>query len=148
MPGLTITAIVLMWVMVALAVVGGFLAVVPLLLLQDVSSSALLGPLGEWAVWLLAFGALQGLVWAGLRAYFAVGIARRSARARRGAIWAESIALVFQVAYLAVSVAAFSSAPRESGYSYNFTFDCTGLVLPILVICFLSASRSLWWCDR
>jgi hypothetical protein len=77
-----------------------------------------------------------------------VGIARRSARARRGAIWVESIALAFQVAYLAVSFAAFSSIQPVEGYSYNYTFDCTGLVLPILVICFLSASRSLWWCDR
>jgi hypothetical protein len=32
--------------------------------------------------------------------------------------------------------------------SYNISFDCTGLVVPILVICFLSTNRSRWWCDR
>lgn len=148
MPGLTTTAIVLMWVMAALSVVAGLLTGVALAALQPATSSPLVATLGDWAVWLMGVTALQGLVWAALRAYFAVGIARRSARARRGAIWVESIGLVFQLAYLAASVAALSTVRLEAGYSYNFTFDCTGIALPVLVICFLSASRSLWWCDR
>jgi hypothetical protein len=148
MPGLTTTAIVLMWVMVALSVITGLFALLTLLLPQSAGMSMVFEPLGEWAVWLIAFTVLQGLVWAGLRAYFALGIAKRSAKARRGAVWVEAIGLVFQLGYMGVAFAALSSVRLESGYSYNFTFDCTGLVLPILVICFLSASRSLWWCDR
>ncbi|MDA1367505.1 hypothetical protein [Glycomyces algeriensis] len=145
---MTTTAIVLMWVMVALSVVGGVLTLVTLLALQPVASSPLFEPLGDWTVWLMAVTAVHGMVWAGFRAYFALQIAKRSARARRGAVWVESIGLAFQLAYLAASFAALSNIRLTSGYHYNFTFDCTGLVLPILVICFLSASRSLWWCDR
>jgi hypothetical protein len=140
MPGLTTTAIVLMWAMVALSTIGAVLTI-PLLAIGG-------GPLlGARLTALTAITAGQGLIWAGFRAYFAVKIARRSGSARTMAIVVEAVALACQ---LLLSVLIFNATMSQvSKYSsYNINFDITGLVLPILIVCFLSANRSRWWCDR
>ncbi len=74
-----------------------------------------------------------------LRARFAVGIVGRSASARRDVLILEAVSIRFQVL---AQVTLF--AARE-GVSFNFQFDCTGIVLSILVLCFLG---SAWWWDR
>ena len=139
MPGLTTTAIVLMWVMVTLSVFGALLTI-PVLAVID-------GPFGTRVTVLTAITAGQGLIWAGFRAYFAVKIARRSSSARTMAIVVEAVAMACQLVLTVLIFNATMSQVAKSS-SYNISFDCTGLVLPVLVICFLSANRSRWWCDR
>ncbi|MFG3342491.1 hypothetical protein [Glycomyces sp. NPDC048151] len=143
MPGLTTTAVVLLWVTVAISTFGALMTI-PVLLTEPET----LGMLGPDATLLVSVGAVQGVVWAGLRAYLAVKIARRSRAARTAAFVVESAGMACQ---LVLALLIFDSitplAPRD-GMSVNYTFDCTGLVLPILVMCFLATARSSWWCDR
>jgi hypothetical protein len=139
MPGLTTTAIVLMWVMVALSTIGAILAI-PMV----ATTSGLFGTRLA-AVTVIAAG--QGLIWAGFRAFFAVRIARRDRSARTAAIVVECAALACQ---LVIAVLMFDAAMSTVSRfpNFNFSFDCTGIVLPVLVICFLLSARSRWWCDR
>lgn len=145
MPGLTTTAVVLLWVMVAFSTLGA-LFTIPMVF----AGSDFLDLFGPDAALLLTISAAQGLVWAGLRAYLAVKIWRRSRAARSAAFIVESAGLACQLVFAVLLFNSFTSAmetPRE-GMSYSFSFDCTGLVLPILVMCFLATARSRWWCDR
>jgi hypothetical protein len=139
MPGLTTTAVVLMWVMVGLSTIGALLTIPSLAVVEEAFGTRLMV--------LTAIAAGQGLIWAGFRAYFAVKIARRSRSARTMAIVVEAVAMACQLA-LGLLIFDATMAQVSQFPDYNITFDCTGIVLPILVICFLSANRSRWWCDR
>lgn len=139
MPGLTTTAIVLMWVMVTLSAFGALLTM-PVLAVID-------GPFGTRVTVLTAITAGQGLIWAGFRAYFAVKIARRSSSARTMAIVVEAVAMACQVVLSVLILDATMTQVSRFPHT-SVSFDCTGIVLPILVICFLSTNRSRWWCDR
>lgn len=142
MPGLTTTAVVLLWVMVALSTFSALLTI-PVLLAEP----AALELFGPDTTPLMAVIAVQGLVWAGLRAYIAVNIARRSRAARSAAFVIESAGMACQLVLGLLLLNSVMSVPLE-GQSFKFSFDCTGLVLPILVMCFLGATKSRWWCDR
>jgi hypothetical protein len=143
MPGLTTTAVVLLWVMVTLSTFGA-LVTIPMLAFRPDTFAALIGPAAvQWSI----IAAAQGFAWAIVRAVLAVKITRRSAWARKAAFVVEAVGLAFQLTF-AVLILNTTMADLPEGASYNLNFDCTGIALPVLVICFLSSSRSLQWCDR
>lgn len=143
MPGLTTTAVVLLWVMVALNTLGALLTI-PMFALGPDTFASYFGP---EAVQLAVVAAAQGLAWAIVRAVLAVKIARRSAWARKAAFVVETVGMAFQLTF-AVLIVHVTMANLPEDMSYRINFDCTGIVLPVLVICFLSSTRSLQWCDR
>lgn len=143
MPGLTTTAVVLLWVMVALNAFGALLTI-PMFAFGPDTFASFFGP---EAAQLAIVAAAQGLAWAIVRAVLAVKIARRSAWARKAAFVVEGIGMAFQLTFAVLIVNATMANLPENG-SYSLNFDCTGIVLPVLVICFLSAERSRQWCDR
>ncbi|MFC3493269.1 hypothetical protein [Glycomyces rhizosphaerae] len=143
MPGLTTTAVVLLWVMVALNALGALLTI-PMFAFGPGTFTSLFGP---EAVQLAIVAAAQGLAWAIVRAVLAVKIARRSAWARKAAFVVEGTGMAFQLTFAVLIFNATMADLPENG-SYSLNFDCTGIVLPVLVIYFLSSTRSLQWCDR
>ncbi|MBO3735627.1 hypothetical protein [Glycomyces niveus] len=143
MPGLTTTAVVLLWVMVAISTFSALLT-----LPMVVSESPMLDMLPPDAALLMSIGAVQGVAWAGLRACIAVKIVQRSSTARSAAFIAEGVGMACQLVLAVLLFNTVMPAAPPEGMSVRYNFDCTGLVLPILVICFLSTARSRWWCDR
>ena len=142
MPGLTTAAVVLLWVRVGLGGLG-MLTVLAFALFGPDALDALFTGVASLLIYVMA---AQGLVWAGLRAYLAVKIARRSASARTAAIVVESMGMAFDVTFAFLLFNAVASNPPDGSYSVNF--DCTGIIVGILVICFLTTARSRQWCDR
>jgi hypothetical protein len=142
MPGLTTAAVVLLWVRVGLGGLGMLVMLAFALFGPDLLDTLFTG------VWpqLIYVMAAQGLVWAGLRAYLAVKIARRSASARVAAIVVESMGMAFDVAFAFILLNAVTANPPGGSFSINF--DCTGIIAAILIICFLTTTRSRQWCDR
>ena len=145
MPGLTTTSVVLLWVMAGFGGLNALVVIPMAVFLPDLFEAAFPN-LGPWMPALVAVTFSQALAWAMLRGFLAVKIARRSARARRAAIVVESIGMAFQVALAVVMFSALAADPPDGGFRYSF--DCTGIVLPILVLCFLTTARSRQWCDR
>ncbi|MEU6857646.1 hypothetical protein AB0B28_02030 [Glycomyces sp. NPDC046736] len=144
-PGLTLTAFIMMWVLFAGSVWTVINAVT--LLVTDPSAYSEAYPvMAEWAPLLQTAIGAQALAWAIMRGILAMRIYRRSATARTYAIALEAVGLVFQCALGAVLVSAIDFA-RPTGFIY-INFDCVAIVLPILVMCFLSSHKSKWWCDR
>lgn len=144
-PGLTTTAVVLLWVRVGLVTLG-MLALVLVAAFQSDFVSSLFTGLGPMLPVLIGAMVTQGLAWSALRAYLAVRIARRSASARTAAIVVEAVGMAFDVAFAVVMFSAVTADPPDGGFRFNF--DCTGIIMSILVICFLSTTRSRQWCDR
>lgn len=143
-PGLAMTSVVFLWVMAGFGALGAvvfgvFVALRPALV------ASIFPDLGSWMPLVMIAYAVQTLAWAVLRAFIAVGIKRRSARARNGAIVVESVGIAFQVAFSVILAAAVINASPDN---YRLNFDCTGIVLPILVLIFLSTAKSRMWCDR
>jgi hypothetical protein len=145
MPGLTTTAVILLWVMVGAGVLGA-LVTIPMVVFRPEVFGAAYSGLDSWVAPLVVVTVAQGVAWALLRAFLAVAIVRRSARARTAAIVVESIGLAFHVVVAVVLFGALAADPP--GGTFNISFDCTGIVLPILVLCFLATARSRQWCDR
>jgi len=146
MPGLTTTAFVLLWVMFVFGLLGtlnmaSFAVFRPELLIWTYPG------LGSMRPFVVALIVVQGIAWTIMRGFLAVKIARRSARARTAAFVIETIGIAFQVAFAIILFSAMNSGLSDPG-SFRYTFDCTGIVLPILIICFLSSARSRQWCDR
>ncbi|MFB9658554.1 hypothetical protein ACFQS3_20155 [Glycomyces mayteni] len=144
-PGLTTTAVVLMWVQVGLGLLGGIGTAVTLTAGRDVFEDFYPG-LAAWVPLVLLVSAVQALGFAALRGLFAVGIMDRRASARRGAFAVEGVSIAFQIAWQAVFLAALR--PAGGGVGVNIQFDCTGIVLSVLILCFLGATKSARWCDR
>lgn len=144
-PGVTTAAVVLIWILFGLGILGGLMLGVSMTVGRDQFVQLVPG-LADWIPVVLVVWAVQTIVFAVLRARLASGIMRRSASARRGALIVESISIGFQVAAQAVLFAAM--LPVREGTNFTFQFDCTGLILSILVLCFLGTARSAWWCDR
>jgi uncharacterized membrane protein len=142
MPGLTTAAVVLLWIRVGLGGLG-MLAMLAFALFGPDLLDTLFTGVTSMLVYVMAG---QGLVWAGLRAYLAVKIARRSASARTAAIVVESMGMAFDVTFAVLLFNAVASNTPDGGFSVNF--DCTGIIVGILVICFLTTERSRRWCDR
>lgn len=143
MPGLTTAAVVLLWIRVGLGGLG-MLAMLGFALFGPDALDAMFIGVGPVLIYVMA---AQGLVWAALRAYLAVKIARRSASARMAAIVVESMGMAFDVTF---AILLFNAvvASRPAGSGFNINFDCTGIIVGILVICFLTTARSRQWCDR
>jgi hypothetical protein len=146
MPGWTTTAVVLMWVMVAISSLSA-LFVIPVVVFLPDAFDLMFDMMGPDAALLVTVTAAQALAWAGIRAYLAVKIARRSASARTAALVVEPAGMVFQLV-MAILLFNATMANVPDGMNYSFNFDCTGIVLPVLVICFLATARSRQWCDR
>jgi hypothetical protein len=144
MPGLTTAAVVLLWVMFGFGLIGP-LSMILLAVFQRDLLIGMFSALGSELPVLVAVMVVQGILWAIMRGFLAVRIARRSARARTAAFAVESVALAFQVAFAIVLVSAVAAASPGGGFRVNFDL---GIALPILVICFLSTTRSRQWCDR
>lgn len=144
-PGLTTAAVVLMWVLFGLGLAGGLGSAFVLVFRQDLFAEFFPG-LADWIPLVLLVTLVQTVLFAALRGLFAVRIMRRSASARTGALVLESVSIGFQVI---AQVLLFSAMlPVESGRSVTFQFDCTGIILSILILCFLGPARSARWCDR
>jgi hypothetical protein len=144
-PGLTTAAVVLMWVLFGLGLLSGLMTALALTVGRDVFAVAV-PALADWIPLVLVVWTVQTVAFAVLRARFALRIMRRSASARRGAFIVEGFGIGFQVIAQAALFAAVFPVPE--GTSFSFQFDCTGIVLSILVLCFLGSARSAWWCDR
>jgi hypothetical protein len=146
MPGLTTTAVVLLWVMFGFGLLGTMFTGLFLALWPDLFKAAYSG-LGPMLPVIMAVILAQGLAWTIMRGFLAVKITRRSARARTAALVVETIGMAFQVAFAIVLLSAVTADLPDTG-SFRYSFDCTGIVVPILVICFLSNARARQWCDR
>lgn len=146
-PGLTTAAVVLMWVQVGLGLLGGITTAYSLTAGRDVFVEVVPG-LADWVPLVLLLFSLQALLFAALRSLFAVRIMRRSASARRGALALEGASIGVQLAWQMVLYSASMPYHLEQGTSFTFNFDCTGIILSILVLCFLGPARSARWCDR
>lgn len=146
-PGLTTAAVVLIWVQVGLGLIAGVATAYSLTANRDVFAAFVPG-LADWVPLVLLLFSAQALLFAALRSLFAVRIMRRSRSARHGAIVVEAVAIAFQVTWQMVLYSASMPAHVESGRSFTFQFDCTGIILSILILCFLGPARSARWCDR
>jgi hypothetical protein len=146
MPGLTTTAVVLLWVMFGFGALGTLSMVLFMAFWPDLLATVYSG-LGPMLPVIVAVFVAQGLAWTIMRGFLAVGIARRSARARTAAFVVETVGMAFQVAFAIVLFSAVTADLPETG-SFRYSFDCTGIVVPILVICFLANDRARQWCDR
>lgn len=146
MPGLTTTAVVLLWVMFAIGALGTLTTGLVIAVWPDLIKSLYSG-MGPLLPVIMAAIVVQGLVWTIIRGFIAVGIARRSARARTAAFVVETIGIAFQVAFAIVLFSAVTTELPDTG-GFRYSFDGTGIVLPILVICFLANDRARQWCDR
>ncbi|GAA1660950.1 hypothetical protein GCM10009830_02560 [Glycomyces endophyticus] len=146
-PGLTTAAVVLMWIQVGLGLLGGITTAYSLTAGRDVFAELVPG-LADWVPLVLLLFSMQALLFAALRSLYAVRIIGRSASARRGALVVESAAIGVQVVWQAVLYGASMPYHLEQGTSFNFQFDCTGIVLSVLILCFLGPSASARWCDR
>ncbi|GAA2269543.1 hypothetical protein GCM10009853_023920 [Glycomyces scopariae] len=144
-PGLTTAAVVLMWILVGLGLLNGVLWAVSLTANADLFVRFYPG-LEGWTPLVLLLSSVQALGLAALRSLFAVRIMRRSASARRGALAVEGVSIGLQV--VAQMVLFSAMAPLQEGGTFTYQFDCTGIILSILVLCFLGAARSARWCDR
>jgi len=142
-PGLTTAAVVLMWILFGLGLCGGIGTAVTLTAARDLFETTYPAFAG-WTPLVLLVWSVQALAFAGLRGLFAVRIMRRSASARRGALAVEGVSITFQVVSQAVLFSAMF--PVQEGAGFGFRFDCTGIVLSILVLCFLGGARSAQWC--
>ncbi|MEU5870660.1 hypothetical protein AB0A73_03765 [Glycomyces sp. NPDC047369] len=144
-PGLTTAAVVLMWVQVGLGLLAGITWAITLTVNVDLFARMFPG-LADWTPLVLLLTSVNALVFAALRTLFAVRIGRRSASGRSGALVVEGVSIGVQVVSQAVMAAAIM--PIERGTSVNVQFDCTGIILSILILCFLGAAKSARWCDR
>jgi hypothetical protein len=146
MPGLTTTAVVMLWVMFGLGLLGalsnGFFV-----LLRPELLRATYPAMGSMVSLIMGLMAVQALIWAVARGFLAYKITKRSARARTATFAVEAVGMAFQVAFTFILFRAFTADLPETG-SFRFSFDCTGIVVPILVICFMANERSRQWCDR
>jgi hypothetical protein len=144
-PGLTTAAVVLMWVLFGLGLLGGLVSTLVLVFDREMFSEVFPG-LADRIPLVLLVTLVQTALFAALRGLFAVRIARRSASARTGALVVEGVSIGYQ---LIAQVVLFSAMlPVDPGRSVSVRFDCTGVVLSILVLCFLGSARSARWCDR
>lgn len=144
-PGLTTAAVVLMWILFGLGILSGISTALTLTVGRDQFVEVVPG-LADWIPLVLVVWSVQTVVFSVLRARFALKIMGRSRSARQGALILETISIGFQV--LAQMLLLAAMLPVREGVSFNFQFDCTGIVLSILVLCFLGSARSAWWCDR
>jgi hypothetical protein len=154
-PGMTVAAVVLIWVMLGVGVCGG--VVLPVYgVLGEVMVNGGLEPglLTEFLV--IALVLIVGSL---LRGVFAVKIKRRSNGARIGAIALESIGLALTVLSWFVTTPIDGSITRtvatDTGMETTTTTDptgvligCPGIVPSILIIIFLSLPDSKRWCNR
>ena len=155
MPGMTVAAVVLVWVMLGVGVCGG--VVLPAYgVLGEVMVDGGLQPGFLTEILVIALVLIVGSV---LRGVFAVRIKRRSNGARIGAIVLESIGLALTVLSWSVTTAIDGSITRtvatDTGMETTTATDptgvligCPGIVPSILIIIFLSLSDSKRWCDR
>jgi hypothetical protein len=144
-PGLTTAAVVLMWILFGLGLFSGLGSAFVLVFRRELFAEAVPG-LADWIPLVLLVTLVQTALFAALRGLFAVRIMRRSASARTGALALEGVSIGYQVI---AQVLLFSAmVPVEPGRSVSFQFDCTGIILSILILCFLGSARSARWCDR
>ncbi|GAA2263834.1 hypothetical protein GCM10009853_016400 [Glycomyces scopariae] len=156
MPGLTSTAVVLLWVLLGVGACGSVYLPVSGYFTTAWADDGLEPGLGA----VIAVSSAVLLVLTVARGLFAVRIRRRSARARTGAIAAESVGLAVALAswFVAGALAPVTSttdtgAGLETTTSYGpnvvaIAYTCPGIILSILVIVFLSTAPSRSWCDR
>lgn len=144
MPGVTLTAVILLWVGFATGICNAAVALGSFGIIRFALGMEL-AELGVVDLVAAGAGVVLNLAFLVLRPVFAVLIGRRSASARKGAVIAEYV-------YFGVSaVLLFWSMQSQfdaSGESMHVSLDCTGVIAPILIIAFLEASRSKWWCSR
>lgn len=144
-PGLTTAAVVLVWILFGMGILNGLMTVLALTIGRDLYTELFPG-LADWIPLVLLVWSAQTAVFAVLRARFASRIMRRSASARQGALITEGFSIGVQLLVQTLLLAAM--LPVQGDMRFSLQFDCTGIVLSILVMCFLGAARSAWWCDR
>ncbi|WP_335986186.1 hypothetical protein [Glycomyces sp. MUSA5-2] len=144
MPGVTLTAVIMLWIGFAMGICNATATLAAFGFLRFALGSDL-GGMGALALAAAGVAIAMNMAFLVLRPVFAVMIWRRSASARKAAVIAEYV-------YFGVSaVMVFLSMQSQfdaSGESMHVSLDCTGVIAPILIIAFLEASRSKWWCSR
>ncbi|MCD0443043.1 hypothetical protein LO763_05305 [Glycomyces sp. A-F 0318] len=157
MPGATTTAVVLLWIMLALGVCGGALFPVFGYLADAWTDDGLEPGLGA----VIAAVSVILVAWSAARGVLAVGIRRRRAKARVGAIAVEAVGLAITAAVWFVNSALIgpvttttdtgAGLETTSAYAPDVTTvasSCPGVLLSIAIIVLLALPDSKRWCDR